>query len=80
MHRVKGLEFRVVFITGADAGAQAAGDAQTEDPVERKAAELTERSLLYVAASRARDALFVTGAGEPAEALGGLKGLSADEE
>ena len=80
MHRVKGLEFRVVFITGADASAQAAGDAQTEDPVERKAAELTERSLLYVAASRARDALFVTGAGEPAEALGGLKGLSADEE
>lgn len=65
MHRVKGLEFRVIFIAGASEGMVPLCASRTEDPEEAHISALTERSLFYVAASRARDALFVSCSGEP---------------
>ena len=60
MHRSKGMEFSRVLLAGAGSGRDAArqrvaglGDA------ERREAELRARSLLYVAATRARDELVV---------------------
>lgn len=65
MHRVKGLEFKVVFIVNASAGQMPLEISDTEDAQEQHINELTERSLFYVAASRAKDALFVSCNGEP---------------
>jgi superfamily I DNA/RNA helicase len=74
MHRIKGLEFRAVFLVGirrtivplelAISG--------TEDKVERRIRELTERALLHVAGSRAMHSLYVTWSGEPSRFLKGL--------
>ena len=67
MHRVKGLEFEFVFIAGANRGVLplTAALINTGDDTEQAAAELRERSLLYVAATRAKKQLFVTASGEP---------------
>ncbi len=65
MHRVKGLEFKAVFIAGANEGVLPLKPRDaSDDPAEVKLQALTERSLFYVAASRARDALFVSAHGE----------------
>jgi superfamily I DNA/RNA helicase len=69
MHRVKGLEFRTVFIAGASEGQIPFGGYRTEDKEEAAVNDRTERSLFYVAASRARDALFVSCSGEPGKFL-----------
>jgi superfamily I DNA/RNA helicase len=62
MHRVKGLEFPIVFVAAANDGfvPLATNDLKSEDPLVAAQAELQERCLLYVATSRARDQLFVT--------------------
>ncbi len=60
MHRVKGLEFKAVFIVGANEGIMPQLFPDTEDDAEIRNLNLGERSLFYVAASRARDALFVS--------------------
>lgn len=66
MHRVKGLEFEHVVVASAIAGviplekAMKVGD----DPVARRNSETAERSLLYVALTRARKSALVTGYGE----------------
>lgn len=70
MHSSKGMEFQCVVVMGAGA---------TEIPAmwtinglpeaERFDALLRERSLLYVAATRARDELVITSAGEPSELI-----------
>ena len=66
MHRVKGLEFLVIFAVGVDRNhLPLVLHDQEEDPVLQRQHEQRERCLLYVAASRARDRLFVTGTGEP---------------
>ena len=67
MHRVKGLEFKAVFIAGAGDGIIPLDteEYRDTDPVERRLAELTERSLFYVAASRAKNALFISCSGKP---------------
>ncbi|MCU1700466.1 MAG: UvrD/REP helicase [Mycobacterium sp.] len=70
MHRAKGMEFSRVILSGAD-------DKHVPSPAtlravpdeERAEALLRERSLLYVAASRARDALVVTWSGKRSELL-----------
>lgn len=71
MHRGKGMEFSRVILSGAD-------DKHVPSPAtlknvpdeERAEALLRERSLLYVASSRARDAMVVTWSGKRTELLG----------
>jgi superfamily I DNA/RNA helicase len=66
MHRVKGLEFERVLIAAVNQGVVPLGAAlsKSEDPVLRRESEARERALLYVSATRARNALVVTSSGE----------------
>lgn len=71
MHRMKGLEFMRVIVAGVQEGVvpwlpQNDGPA---DEASRRHRELQERSLLYVAATRARDELLITGFGRPSPFL-----------
>ena len=71
MHRAKGLEFRVVVLSGCTEGllplkaamGSASDDAEAEEILEREA------HLLYVACSRARDRLLLVSGGEPSQFL-----------
>ena len=71
MHRVKGLEFAVVLIAGVSKHdvPHSTPELRSEDPVIAAQALLRERSLFYVAASRARDALHVCYSGDPSPFL-----------
>ncbi|MCK8601857.1 3'-5' exonuclease [Desulfoferrobacter suflitae] len=62
MHRVKGLEFDRVIIAGANDGTVPLETAEitSSDATIRKEAEINERALLYVAATRARKEVVVT--------------------
>lgn len=65
MHRAKGMEFSKVVL--ADVGSQSSSERQRLaelDQTERDDAELRMRSLVYVAATRARDELAVVGHGK----------------
>ena len=68
MHRVKGLEFPSIIIAGVNDGIL---PLEHPDMDEAHSAddELRERCLLHVAATRARDNLFVTSYGEPSRFL-----------
>lgn len=76
MHLAKGLEFRAVVIMACDEGilplddriADAADEAELDDIYE------TERRLLYVACTRARDRLFISGVKPSSEFLTDLIG------
>ena len=73
MHRVKGLEFENVIIVGANKGIlplEAAVD-DAEDAVAQRNAETRERSLLYVALTRARRAAVTTAYGQLTPFLAG---------
>lgn len=73
MHRVKGLEFENVIIVGANKGIlplEAAVD-DAEDAVAQRNAETRERSLLYVALTRARRAAVITAYGQLTPFLAG---------
>jgi superfamily I DNA/RNA helicase len=65
MHRVKGLEFEYVFIANANHDVipfkRVFGG--VKDNVLKQELETAERSLLYVASTRAKKALFVTYSG-----------------
>jgi hypothetical protein len=66
MHRMKGMEFRCVAVAGVAAGSVPAPSAVTpfeEDSIAHDQDIHRERCLLFVACTRARDALFVTHAG-----------------
>lgn len=70
MHGAKGMEFTHVVLIGVDDGLmpqpytlKGLGEAEVSDAIQR------ERSLLYVAASRARDQLVITTHGEPSKLL-----------
>jgi mRNA-degrading endonuclease RelE of RelBE toxin-antitoxin system len=67
MHRAKGLEFRVVFLVGVSEEhiPPRVRVLETKEALSREQMEREERSLLYVAATRARDKLFVTSSGTP---------------
>lgn len=71
MHRAKGMEFSRVVLSGADDKHVPSPATLRNLPDEEKAeALLRERSLLYVASSRARDALVATWSGNRTELLG----------
>jgi superfamily I DNA/RNA helicase len=80
MHLAKGLEFKAVAVIACDADAlplrsridAAADEAELEDVYE------TERQLLYVAATRARDRLIVTGVRPGSEFLRDLGARASD--
>jgi superfamily I DNA/RNA helicase/mRNA-degrading endonuclease RelE of RelBE toxin-antitoxin system len=70
MHRSKGLEFRVVFLAGVTAKwVPMEFQLKKLDPEGQKEYLKQERSLLYVASSRAREKLFITSYGEPSKLL-----------
>ncbi|GAB2628439.1 3'-5' exonuclease [Nocardioides ginkgobilobae] len=73
MHRAKGMEFSRVLIFGADSGMLPASyllkDVAEED---REDVLQRERSLFYVAATRARDELVVLWEGDPSDFLSNL--------
>jgi superfamily I DNA/RNA helicase len=66
MHRVKGLEFEHVIVVAANKGILPlnAGVIDAEDEVARRDADTGERSLLYVAITRARRSATITAFGE----------------
>ncbi len=74
-HRLKGLEFRCVLLAGvqADTMPKIPGGAVDEDAAAREDRILQERCLLYVAISRARDEVVVTGYGDPSPFLRGME-------
>jgi superfamily I DNA/RNA helicase/mRNA-degrading endonuclease RelE of RelBE toxin-antitoxin system len=67
MHRVKGLEFRYMFLVDVSQNTvpPAMAISSSDDPVEQRQIELNERALLHVAATRAALGLFVTWHGLP---------------
>lgn len=70
MHRAKGMEFVRVLIFGVDSSALPAQFALKNVPDADKADILQrEKSLLYVAATRARDELVLLWAGDPSDLL-----------
>ena len=74
MHRAKGMEFSRVILSGADDKHVPSPASWRNVPDEERAeALLRERSLLYVASSRARDALVVTWSGKRTELLGAVE-------
>jgi len=71
MHRVKGLEFVVVFIVSACAGIIPLEYLyqNEKDAVRKRELERSERSLFYVAATRPKTRLYVTSFGSPSPFL-----------
>ncbi|ANS29902.1 putative ATP-dependent DNA helicase [Rhodococcus opacus] len=70
MHRSKGMEFSRVILAGIDdTHVPSAATLRAVPEEERAEALLRERSLLYVAASRARDELVVTWSGKRSELI-----------
>lgn len=66
MHRVKGLEFPCMVLAGVNKGTIPYDRKGIEgDPVAQQEHDQRERSLLFVAATRARDSLTITSSGEP---------------
>lgn len=65
MHRVKGLEFPVMILAGINAGVMPLYLKDVDgDPAAKAEHDSRERSLLFVAATRARDMLIVTSWGK----------------
>ncbi len=75
MHLAKGLEFRAVILIACDEGVLPldARIADVADEFELDEVVATERQLLYVAATRARDHLFVSGVSPGSEFLEDLR-------
>jgi superfamily I DNA/RNA helicase len=74
MHGMKGLEFRCAAVVGVDQDVVPLPAAVTpihEDPAMHAQDTLRERCLLFVASTRARDALYVSHIGEPSAFLVG---------
>jgi superfamily I DNA/RNA helicase len=71
MHRVKGLEFDFVVIAGVNEGILPLEtiDYEPDNDLARAESELRERSLLYVAATRAKQNVLITSHGESSSFL-----------
>jgi superfamily I DNA/RNA helicase/plasmid maintenance system killer protein len=76
MHRVKGLEFEHVIVVAANKGIVPlqAAVRDAEDAVAKRDAETGERSLLYVALTRARRSATITGYGDMSPFLSPVQG------
>jgi len=74
MHLAKGLEFRVVAVMACDQGVLPLEErvADVADEFELDEVVATERQLLYVAATRARDRLWISGVEPASDFLEGL--------
>ena len=81
MHRAKGTEFSKILLFGIDQGAipRPLRDEQYAEEAWADAL-LRERSLLYVAATRARDELALSWSGDPSELLPGAKQADHDPD
>ncbi|MEV5796619.1 UvrD-helicase domain-containing protein [Streptomyces collinus] len=78
MHRMKGLEFRCVAVVGVNDGIvpmRGAVTAEEIDPQQHREDVLGELSLLFVACTRAREALRVSWHGQRSPFLGTVVGL-----
>ena len=69
-HSLKGLEFKIVFLVGVNEKSMPSKETTdfpftTKDAAERKEYLLSIRSLLYVAITRARQMVFISGCGNP---------------
>jgi superfamily I DNA/RNA helicase len=75
MHFAKGLEFRAVAIMACDEQVIPAQQriADVSDEMELDEVYATERQLLYVAATRARDRLMISGVGPVSEFLADMQ-------
>ena len=72
MHAMKGLEFQAVAVIGVEQGlvpASAAVTPEAEDAAAHAQDLQRERCVLFVACTRARDHLYVSGTGEPSPFL-----------
>ena len=71
MHRVKGLEFDQVLIPGLDASQMPLRYEldQRPDQVSRELFEQQERSLLHVAATRAKKRVVISYSGKPSSLI-----------
>jgi superfamily I DNA/RNA helicase len=72
MHRSKGLHYRAVAVIGVEAGElplERVLDRQADEAARAAFLEL-ERNLLYVACTRARERLLVTGVREMSRFMG----------
>jgi superfamily I DNA/RNA helicase/mRNA-degrading endonuclease RelE of RelBE toxin-antitoxin system len=65
MHRVKGLEFQHLFVAGVNDDKLPLMNFQSNDPVEIREHEMSERALLHVAMTRAMKSLTVSSHGKP---------------
>ncbi|PIM72927.1 DNA helicase [Streptomyces sp. JV178] len=77
MHRMKGLEFRCVAVVGVNDGIvpmRSAVTAEETDPQQHREDVLGELSLLFVACTRAREALRVSWHGQRSPFLGTIVG------
>jgi superfamily I DNA/RNA helicase len=68
LQRFKGLEYQRMILAGIT-DAAVPGQRATSDPVRQQRELLRARSLLFVAASRARDALVISWSGQPSRFL-----------
>ena len=71
MFQAKGLEYRAAVVMACDSDVIPSPDRLAEADLIAGLGEIydTERNLLYVACTRARDYLLVTSAGTPSELL-----------
>lgn len=71
MHKLKGLEYRYVFLVDVSANSIPPKNvlAKMDDPADRDEFILEERCLLYVAATRAREQLWMSWVGTPSALL-----------
>ncbi len=74
MHSIKGLEFRAVAVMGVNERNMPSEESadprfQSMDSVEKKEYLMNVRSLLYVAITRARDVVLITGYGQKCKLL-----------
>ena len=77
MHRVKGLEFDHVIVAGVNEGIVPHEKAVSGGgPLKNRQREEHERSLLYVAVTRARKSVLITCSGKPSPLIGLAQGTA----